>query len=65
MQHSIKIPQGSTLEVMGDCGAFGYVKEKEPPLPFYSVENVAELYDKLGFDYGVSVDHLVVDYIFI
>jgi len=61
----LKIPQGSTLEVMGDCGAFGYVKEKEPPQPFYSVENVAELYDKLGFDYGVSVDHLVVDYIFI
>jgi len=61
----LKIPQDSALEVMGDCGAFGYVKEKEPPRPFYSIENVAELYDKLGFDYGVSVDHLVVDYIFI
>jgi len=61
----LRIPKDSTLEVMGDCGAFGYVKEEEPPQPFYSVENVAELYDKLGFDYGVSVDHLVVDYIFI
>jgi len=61
----LKIPKGSRLEVMGDCGAFGYVREKEPPQPFYSVENVANLYDKLGFDYGVSVDHLVVDYIFI
>jgi len=61
----LKIPKDSTLDVMGDCGAFGYVKEKEPPQPFYSVENVAGLYDKLGFDYGVSVDHLVVDYIFI
>lgn len=61
----LKIPQDSTLEVMGDCGAFGYVEEEEPPQPFYSVENVATLYDKLGFDYGVSVDHLVVDYIFI
>jgi len=61
----LRIPKDSVLEVMGDCGAFGYVKEKEPPQPFYSVENVAELYDKLGFDYGVSVDHLVVDYIFI
>jgi len=61
----LKIPKDSVLEVMGDCGAFGYVSEEEPPKPFYSVENVAELYDKLGFDYGVSVDHLVVDYIFI
>ena len=61
----LKIPKRSTLEVMGDCGAFGYVQEEEPPQPFYSVNNVADLYNKLGFDYGVSVDHLVVDYIFI
>jgi len=61
----LKIPNRSGLEVMGDCGAFGYVKEKEPPKPFYSVANIADLYAKLGFDYGVSVDHLVVDYIFI
>ena len=57
----LKIPKNSNLEVMGDCGAFGYVNEKEPPLPFYSVENVAKLYHKLGFDYGVAPDHLVVD----
>jgi len=61
----LKIPEGSNLEIMGDCGAFNYVKEKEPPKPFYTIENVTNLYDKLGFDYGVSVDHLVVDYFFI
>jgi len=61
----LKIPNPSSLKVMGDCGAFGYVKEKEPPLPFYSVENVSHIYDKLGFDYGVSVDHLVVDYVMV
>lgn len=61
----LKIPPNSSLEVMGDCGAFGYVKETIPPLPFYSVKNVANLYEKLGFDYGVSVDHLVVDYVLI
>lgn len=59
----LKIPKKSKLEIIGDCGAFGYVNEKTPPLPFYSVENVSDIYDKLGFDYGVSVDHLVVDYI--
>ena len=57
----LKIPKNSNLEVMGDCGAFGYVNEKEPPLPFYSVENVAKLYHELSFDYGVAPDHLVVD----
>jgi len=61
----LKIPKNTSLEVMGDCGAFGYVKEEVPPEPFYSVENVAHLYDSLGFDYGVSVDHLAVDYVFI
>jgi len=59
----LKIPSNSKLEVMGDCGAFGYVNEDSPPLPFYSVKNVASLYEKLGFDYGVSVDHLVVKYV--
>jgi hypothetical protein len=59
----LRIPKNSTLRVMGDCGAFGYVKELEPPKPFYNVENVVNLYEKLGFDLGVSVDHLVVDYI--
>lgn len=59
----LKIPSDSKLEVIGDCGAFGYVNEESPPLPFYSVKNIANLYEKLGFDYGVSVDHLVVNYV--
>ena len=61
----LKIPSDSRLEVMGDCGAFSYVDKEEPPLPFYSVENIATIYEKLGFDYGVSVDHLAMDYILI
>lgn len=64
IQDYLKIPENSSLKIMGDCGAFGYVKEKAPP-PFYSVENVSNIYDKLGFDYGVSVDHLVVDYLMV
>lgn len=51
-----KIP----LEVLGDCGAFNYVNEQKPPINF-SPSNVAYLYNKLKFDYGVSVDHLVVE----
>lgn len=52
------------LEVMGDCGAFGYVSEEIPPA-FYNVQNVCNIYEGLGFDYGVSVDHLVVEHIMI
>ena len=42
---------------MGDCGAFGYIGEKEPP---YTTEDVLDYYTRLDFDYGVSVDHLIV-----
>jgi len=49
------------LQVMGDCGAFTYINEEKPPEPFFSIENVANFYDLLNFDYGVSVDHIVTD----
>lgn len=42
--------------VMGDCGAFGYVEAEEP---LYSVEDVIDYYTRHGFNYGISVDHLV------
>ncbi|MGY5864852.1 MAG: tRNA-guanine transglycosylase DpdA [Candidatus Thorarchaeota archaeon] len=43
--------------VFGDCGAYGYIDEDEPP---YSSVEIADFYDSVGFDYGVSVDHLIV-----
>ncbi|WP_434424136.1 tRNA-guanine transglycosylase DpdA [Nannocystis pusilla] len=47
------------IECMGDCGAFTYVKEEEPP---FSVDDVIDFYVKCGFDYGFSVDHAIIDY---
>lgn len=47
------------LLLLGDCGAFNYVNEIEPPEEF-NPSRVAYLYDALGFDFGISVDHLVV-----
>jgi hypothetical protein len=44
-------------KVMGDCGAFGYIKEDEPP---YNTVEILDYYEKLGFDFGVSIDHLIV-----
>jgi hypothetical protein len=42
---------------MGDCGAFGYIHEKTPP---YSTDEILDYYTRLDFDFGVSVDHLIV-----
>ena len=42
--------------VMGDCGAFGYIKEDLPP---YDTDEILEYYEKFGFTYGVSIDHLI------
>lgn len=47
------------LHFMGDCGAFTYVKEEEPP---FSVEEVIDFYNRGQFDFGVSVDHIILDY---
>jgi len=49
----LRIP--TSFPVMGDCGAFSYAKTKVPP---YSTDDVLDYYERLGFDYGVSVDHL-------
>lgn len=51
----LRLPK--SFEIMGDCGAFGYVKEKTPP---YDPLETLRYYSDLGFNYGVSVDHLVV-----
>ncbi len=47
------------LPIMGDCGAFTYVKENVPP---YSVEDVIQFYEECGFDLGISVDHVILTY---
>jgi hypothetical protein len=51
----LRVPRG--FPVMGDCGAFDYIEQKEPP---YTTEDVLDYYTRLDFDYGVSVDHLIV-----
>jgi len=39
----------------GDCGAFSYSSEDEPPI---STEQAVSLYQIYGFDLGASVDHI-------
>ncbi|WP_199242554.1 tRNA-guanine transglycosylase DpdA [Desulfosporosinus fructosivorans] len=43
--------------IMGDCGAFGYITDEEPP---YTTEEILDYYEDLGFTQGVSIDHLIV-----
>lgn len=47
------------VSTLGDCGAFNYVNEPEPP---YSVHEVLDFYEQCGFSAGVSVDHVILGY---
>jgi hypothetical protein len=51
----LRVPRN--YPIMGDCGAFDYINKNEPP---YTTDDVIDYYTRLDFDYGVSVDHLVV-----
>ena len=50
---------GASLKIMGDCGAFTYVREHEP---VYTVEEVLDFYEGCGLDLGVAMDHLIFGY---
>jgi hypothetical protein len=52
-----RLPNG--VSTLGDCGAFNYVGEQEPP---YTVHEVLDFYEECGFDSGVSVDHVILGY---
>jgi len=51
----LRVPR--EFPVMGDCGAFGYIKEYDPP---YTTTEILEYYSRLDFDYGVSIDHFAI-----
>lgn len=50
---------GLSLPIIGDCGAFTYVRESVPP---YTVDEVLEFYVECRFDLGISVDHVILAY---
>ena len=43
--------------ILGDCGAFSYITAETPP---YQTREILDYYQNLGFDYGVSIDHLII-----
>jgi hypothetical protein len=50
----LRVP--SEFPVMGDCGAFSYLLQDMPP---YSTPEIVDYYSRLGFNFGVSIDHLL------
>jgi len=50
---------GTPIASMADCGAFTYVREETPP---YTVEDVVDFYEGCDFDFGISVDHVILGY---
>lgn len=51
----LRVPRN--FPVMGDCGAFGYINEYEPP---FNTSEILDYYTRLDFDYGVSIDHFAI-----
>ena len=51
----LRLPESAP--VIADCGAWSYLKETKPT---YDPIEILSYYDKLGVNYGVTVDHLVL-----
>ena len=51
----VRVPRN--FPVMGDCGAFNYLENEVPP---YETGETVEFYETLDFDFGVSIDHLII-----
>lgn len=54
VQKFLHVPQ--EFPIMGDCGAFHYQDKNKPP---YKTEDVIGTYQRHGYTFGASVDHLV------
>lgn len=52
-------PKLAKLSIFGDCGAFTYHKEDEPP---YTPDEMVEFYHDGQFTHGCSVDHIIFDF---
>src|SRR5437762_65971 len=44
---------------MGDCGAFTYAERDTPP---WRVDELVDFYENVRFDYGLSLDHVILAY---
>lgn len=47
------------VPVMADCGAFQYIAQEYPP---YDRAETVQFYEDLGFNLGITLDHLVLEF---
>jgi hypothetical protein len=50
---------GEPLKSMGDCGAFSYADQPEPP---FGPDEVIDFYEGCEFDEGIAIDHVIFRY---
>lgn len=63
-QKFLRFPPDGTFDddkfpILGDCGAFAYKDEEEPP---YTIDEIVEFYEVGGFTHGISLDHLILQF---
>jgi hypothetical protein len=51
--------KGEPLKSMGDCGAFSYATQPEPP---FQPDDVIDFYEGCDFDQGIAIDHVIFGY---
>ena len=49
----------ANVPIIADCGAFQYLAQELPP---YDPAETVRFYDELGFDLGITLDHLVLEF---
>ena len=52
-------PKDMDKMVFGDCGAFSYSKQTDPP---YTAEDTVEFYGEGQFTHGCSIDHIIFEF---
>lgn len=60
----LRFPKGGRgdpdqFPILGDCGAFAYRNEQEPP---FDVDELIDFYEDGRFSMGISLDHVVLAY---
>ena len=55
IHRALRVPD--SFPVLGDCGAFDYIEDEVPP---FKTDELLDYYTRLKFNYGVSIDHLIV-----
>ena len=53
----LRVP--AACPILGDCGAFQFIDQDIPP---YTCTEIYDYYSSLGFDYGVTLDHVIVEF---